>query len=113
MLALFTTGLDAVGKTSTLYRLKCGEIVTTIPTIGNDSRTAMAYLEVTNIIMYYVWCLLGCNEEMIVYSGTNFTIMDLSGREGYVSWSCYSFSSTTHVCYLLEVNLCNSTVFLR
>ncbi len=58
MLALFATGLDAVGKTSTLYRLKCGEIVTTIPTIGNDSRTAMAYLEVTNIIMYYVyvWC---------------------------------------------------------
>ena len=30
-----TTGLDAAGKTTILYRLKLGEIVTTIPTIGN------------------------------------------------------------------------------
>lgn len=28
------TGLDAAGKTSILYQLKLGEIVTTIPTIG-------------------------------------------------------------------------------
>ena len=27
-------GLDAAGKTTILYRLKLGEIVTTIPTIG-------------------------------------------------------------------------------
>jgi len=27
-------GLDASGKTSILYKLKLGEIVTTIPTIG-------------------------------------------------------------------------------
>jgi len=27
-------GLDAAGKTTTLYRLKLGEVVTTIPTIG-------------------------------------------------------------------------------
>lgn len=35
------TGLDAAGKTSTLYRLKYEEIVTTIPTIGNDFGTDM------------------------------------------------------------------------
>lgn len=29
-----TTGLDAAGKTTILYKLKLGEIVTTIPTIG-------------------------------------------------------------------------------
>lgn len=28
-------GLDAAGKTTILYKLKLGEIVTTIPTIGN------------------------------------------------------------------------------
>lgn len=28
-------GLDAAGKTTILYKLKLGEIVTTIPTIGH------------------------------------------------------------------------------
>ena len=28
-------GLDAAGKTTILYKLKLGEIVTTIPTIGD------------------------------------------------------------------------------
>lgn len=36
-LTLFShlVGLDAAGKTTILYKLKLGEIVTTIPTIGN------------------------------------------------------------------------------
>lgn len=29
-------GLDAAGKTTILYKLKLGEIVTTIPTIGEQ-----------------------------------------------------------------------------
>jgi GTPase SAR1 family protein len=29
-------GLDAAGKTTILYKLKLGEIVTTIPTIGSS-----------------------------------------------------------------------------
>lgn len=29
-------GLDAAGKTTILYKLKLGEIVTTIPTIGTS-----------------------------------------------------------------------------
>lgn len=33
-------GLDAAGKTTILYKLKLGEIVTTIPTIGQCSSTA-------------------------------------------------------------------------
>jgi len=28
-------GLDAAGKTTILYKLKLGEIITTVPTIGN------------------------------------------------------------------------------
>jgi ADP-ribosylation factor 1/2 len=31
---LLVVGLDGVGKTTILYRLRLGEIVTTIPTIG-------------------------------------------------------------------------------
>lgn len=33
-LTLLQVGLDAAGKTTILYKLKLGEIVTTIPTIG-------------------------------------------------------------------------------
>jgi ADP-ribosylation factor 1/2 len=31
---ILMVGLDAAGKTTVLYKLKLGEIVTTIPTIG-------------------------------------------------------------------------------
>lgn len=33
-------GLDAAGKTTILYKLKLGEIVTTIPTIGSSTSYA-------------------------------------------------------------------------
>lgn len=35
-------GLDAAGKTTILYKLKLGEIVTTIPTIGASPPAAVA-----------------------------------------------------------------------
>lgn len=34
---ILMVGLDAAGKTTILYKLKLGEIVTTIPTIGMAS----------------------------------------------------------------------------
>ena len=34
---ILMVGLDAAGKTTILYKLKLGEIVTTIPTIGKCS----------------------------------------------------------------------------
>ena len=41
MSILSQVGLDAAGKTTILYKLKLGEIVTTIPTIG-ASRSEIA-----------------------------------------------------------------------
>jgi hypothetical protein len=35
---ILMVGLDAAGKTTILYKLKLGEIVTTIPTIGKGLR---------------------------------------------------------------------------
>ena len=35
---ILMVGLDAAGKTTILYKLKLGEIVTTIPTIGKFYR---------------------------------------------------------------------------
>ncbi len=37
---ILMVGLDAAGKTTILYKLKLGEIVTTIPTIGKCSYSA-------------------------------------------------------------------------
>lgn len=34
---ILMVGLDAAGKTTILYKLKLGEIVTTIPTIGKST----------------------------------------------------------------------------
>lgn len=34
---ILMVGLDAAGKTTILYKLKLGEIVTTIPTIGKPT----------------------------------------------------------------------------
>jgi hypothetical protein len=36
---ILMVGLDAAGKTTILYKLKLGEIVTTIPTIGTSPST--------------------------------------------------------------------------
>jgi GTPase SAR1 family protein len=33
---ILMVGLDAAGKTTILYKLKLGEVVTTIPTIGKS-----------------------------------------------------------------------------
>lgn len=44
---ILMVGLDAAGKTTILYKLKLGEIVTTIPTIGKSDdceRCASSFL---------------------------------------------------------------------
>ena len=42
---ILMVGLDAAGKTTILYKLKLGEIVTTIPTIGAWSWGAYHHIE--------------------------------------------------------------------
>jgi GTPase SAR1 family protein len=40
---ILMVGLDAAGKTTILYKLKLGEVVTTIPTIGFNVETVGAF----------------------------------------------------------------------
>lgn len=40
---ILMVGLDAAGKTTILYKLKLGEIVTTIPTIGKYKLRVIMY----------------------------------------------------------------------
>jgi len=53
---LLMNGLDAAGKTTILYKLKLGEVVTTIPTIG-------------------------FNVETVAYKNINLTVWDVGGRD--------------------------------
>ena len=50
---ILMVGLDAAGKTTILYKLKLGEIVTTIPTIGKCSLIL--------ILVIYNLCVCVCN----------------------------------------------------
>merc|ERR1711985_426 len=75
-------GLDAAGKTTVLYKLKLGEVVTTIPTIGFNVET----VEYKNI-RFTVWDIGGQDKIRKLwrhyYLGTNGVIfvVDSSDRE--------------------------------
>jgi GTPase SAR1 family protein len=49
---ILMVGLDAAGKTTILYKLKLGEIVTTIPTIGGLYNRVL--LLCVSVLNYYV-----------------------------------------------------------
>ncbi|PWA57914.1 hypothetical protein CTI12_AA405170 [Artemisia annua] len=53
---ILMVGLDAAGKTTILYKLKLGEIITTIPTIG-------------------------FNVETVEYKNISFTVWDVGGQD--------------------------------
>ena len=50
-MGILMVGLDACGKTTTLYKLKLDEIVTTIPTIGFNIET-ISYNGISTIFEY-------------------------------------------------------------
>lgn len=59
---ILMVGLDAAGKTTILYKLKLGEIVTTIPTIGmyplHPSPPIAAFTVASIIIIFYYYYIL-------------------------------------------------------
>lgn len=70
-------GLDGAGKTTILYRLQVGEVVTTIPTIG-------------------------FNVETVAYKNLKFQVWDLGGQTSIRPyWRCY-FSNTDAIIYVVD-----------
>ncbi|KAI5794393.1 ADP-ribosylation factor family-domain-containing protein [Peziza echinospora] len=66
-------GLDNAGKTTLLYRLKIGEVVTTVPTVG-------------------------FNVETVTYKNLNFNVWDLGGQTTIRPyWRCYYANSAAVV----------------
>eukprot|EP01116_Phalansterium_solitarium_P003191 TRINITY_DN1387_c0_g1_i1.p1 TRINITY_DN1387_c0_g1~~TRINITY_DN1387_c0_g1_i1.p1 ORF type:complete len:232 (+),score=23.91 TRINITY_DN1387_c0_g1_i1:220-915(+) len=72
-------GLDAAGKTTTLYKLKLGEVVTTIPTIG-------------------------FNVETIEYKNVNLTTWDVGGRGGIRPLWRHYMQDTSGVIFVVDSN---------
>ena len=86
---ILMVGLDAAGKTTILYKLKLGEIVTTIPTIGMFSKYCW-YLRVVLVLnlfglgkgcCLYVDFIIGFNVETVEYKNISFTVWDVGGQD--------------------------------
>ncbi|KAI9143261.1 ADP-ribosylation factor family-domain-containing protein [Paraphysoderma sedebokerense] len=70
-------GLDGAGKTTILYRLQIGEVVSTIPTIG-------------------------FNVETVTYKNIKFQVWDLGGQTSIRPyWRCY-YANTDAIIYVVD-----------
>ena len=76
---ILMVGLDAAGKTTILYKLKLGEIVTTIPTIG-------------------------FNVEIVEYKNICFTVWDVDGQDKIRPLWRHYFQNTQGLIFVVDSN---------
>ncbi|KAI8097686.1 ADP-ribosylation factor [Halteromyces radiatus] len=76
---ILMVGLDAAGKTTILYKLKLGEIVTTIPTIG-------------------------FNVETVEYKNISFTVWDVGGQDKIRPLWRHYFQNTEGIIFVVDSN---------
>lgn len=76
---ILMVGLDAAGKTTILYKLKLGEIVTTVPTIG-------------------------FNVETLEYKNISFTVWDVGGQYKIRRLWRHYFQNTQGVIFVIDSN---------
>merc|ERR1711991_574854 len=76
---ILMVGLDAAGKTTILYKLKLGEIVTTIPTIG-------------------------FNVETVEYKNINFTVWDVGGQDKIRPLWRHYYQNTQGLIFVVDSN---------
>ncbi|KAG6595012.1 ADP-ribosylation factor 1-like [Cucurbita pepo subsp. pepo] len=76
---ILMVGLDASGKTTILYKLKLGEIVTTIPTIG-------------------------FNVETVEYKNVSFTVWDVGGQDKIRPLWRHYFQNTHGLIFVVDSN---------
>jgi len=82
---ILMVGLDAAGKTTILYKLKLGEIVTTIPTIG----MYVTMFALDQFLWSWLWLFVlmdhllyvGFNVETVEYKNISFTVWDVGGQD--------------------------------
>merc|ERR1719247_592209 len=76
---ILMVGLDAAGKTTILYKLKLGEVVTTIPTIG-------------------------FNVETVEYKNISFTVWDVGGQDKIRTLWRHYFQNTQGLIFVIDSN---------
>jgi len=76
---ILMVGLDAAGKTTILYKLKLGEVVTTIPTIG-------------------------FNVETVEYKNISFTVWDVGGQDKIRPLWRHYYQNTQGLIYVVDSN---------
>eukprot|EP00397_Hematodinium_sp_SG-2012_P054058 GEMP01064934.1.p1 GENE.GEMP01064934.1~~GEMP01064934.1.p1 ORF type:complete len:184 (+),score=32.82 GEMP01064934.1:165-716(+) len=76
---ILMVGLDAAGKTTILYKLKIGEVVTTIPTIG-------------------------FNVETVEYKNISFTVWDVGGQDKIRPLWRHYYQNTQGLIYVVDSN---------
>jgi len=76
---ILMVGLDAAGKTTVLYKLKLGELVTTIPTIG-------------------------FNVETVQYKNIHFTVWDVGGQDKIRPLWRHYYQNTHGVIFVVDSN---------
>merc|ERR1719263_237493 len=74
---MLMVGLDAAGKTTILYKLKLGEVVTTIPTIG-------------------------FNVETVEYKNINFNVWDVGGQDKIRKLWRYYYTNTNGLIFVVD-----------
>lgn len=76
---ILMVGLDAAGKTTILYKLKLGEVVSTMPTIG-------------------------FNVETVEYKNISFTVWDVGGQDKIRPLWRYYFQNTQGIIFVIDSN---------
>ena len=96
---ILMVGLDAAGKTTILYKLKLGEIVTTIPTIGSSIlRQLCTGIPTTN------FRLSGFNVETVEYKNIQFTVWDVGGQDKIRPLWRHYFQNTQGIIFVVDSN---------
>ena len=72
---ILMVGLDAAGKTTILYKLKLGEVVTTIPTVGIQFFIVSVKANLT------AYPYTGFNVESVEYKNISFNVWDVGGQD--------------------------------
>merc|ERR1719414_1911262 len=76
---ILMVGLDAAGKTTILYKLKLGEVVTTIPTVG-------------------------FNVETVEYKNLSFTVWDIGGQDKIRKLWRHYYLGSAGVIFIVDSN---------
>ena len=98
---ILMVGLDAAGKTTILYKLKLGEIVTTIPTIG--LLALVPVIASSRLFLTYHY-LIGFNVETVEYKNIQFTVWDVGGQDKIRPLWRHYFQNTQGIIFVVDSN---------